>query len=230
LSRTPETRPTKSTAPTAVLISVKEATQWLKRYVSTERLAHSLGTHDKAVELAEKFKLTAAEQYQASIGSLLHDVAKLLSPDELYAYCERHQINLHPEDRMTPQTVHPFVGAHLVETELQIVDAEILNAIRFHTTARPDMSSVEKIVYIADKIEGNTRNPLFIQKVTAHLDPARPESLDETMLYLLDSTLSFILEKGQWIHSRTLEARNFYLKKPDSGHCSYQRHRSNHHE
>lgn len=208
--------------PKEVKLTLDEASRWLKQYVSPERLAHSIGTHEKAIELAEKFKLSPTEQGQAAVASLLHDAAKLFSTQDLLAYCQRHNIALHPEDEMTPQTIHPFVGADLVQRELGINDIEILNAIRFHTTGRPAMSAVEKIVYIADKIEGNTRNPLFSQKVTANLDATRPESLDVTMLYLLDSTLGFLMDKRQWIHSRTLEARNFYLKQVKQGRMSPQ--------
>ena len=195
------------------LVDTETALSWLTRLVSPERLSHSLGTHDKAKELAEKFHFSPLEYEQAAIGSLLHDAAKLMPPADLFAYCRDHGLAISEDDLASPQTLHPFVGADRVERELGITDPEVLNAIRFHTTGRANMSSVEKVVYIADKIEGNTRNPLFTQKVTAHLEYGNRDSLDETMLYLLDSTLMFLIEKHQAIHPRTLEARNDFIAR-----------------
>jgi HD superfamily phosphohydrolase YqeK len=94
---------------------------------------------------------------------------------------------------------------------LGIEDPEILDAIRFHTTGRSGMGTVEKLVFIADKIEGNTRNPLYIQKVTATLEFKDRQSMDKTMLFILDSTISFLMDKHQIIHPRTIEARNYFV-------------------
>jgi nicotinate-nucleotide adenylyltransferase len=197
---------------TVTLIDLVQAKQWLNQQLSSSaRFDHSLGAHEKAVELAEKFNLSQAEREKAAVAGLLHDAAKLMRPDELLRYCEEHGLPIDDMDRATPQTLHPFVGAELVRETFGLHDEDTLNAIRFHTTGRAGMSRVEKIVYIADKIEGNTRNPLYIQKMTSRLDFHKPESLDETMLYILDSTIQFLLEKHQIIHPRTLEARNDFI-------------------
>jgi predicted HD superfamily hydrolase involved in NAD metabolism len=176
-------------------------------------MAHSLGAHEKATELAEKFNLSAQEKEQASIAGLLHDSAKLMNSRDLIAACERYGLALDGMDRATPQTLHPFVGAEMVREQFQLDDPVILDAIRFHTTGRSNMSAVEKIVFIADKIEGNTRNPLYIQKMTAPLDYRETSSLDLTMLYLLDSTISYLMDKRLIIHPRTIEARNDFVRR-----------------
>lgn len=180
-----------------------------------ERFQHSLGAYEKAVELADKFQLSPQEKEQACIAALLHDAAKLMGPDPLTAYAEQHGLAIEPIDRQTPQTMHPMVGAEIVRQEFGIEDPDILNAIRFHTTGRAGMSQIEMLVFIADKIEGNTRNPLYIQKMTAHLNPEIPNSLALTVLYILDSTIQFLLEKRQLIHPRTLEARNDIVHQLD---------------
>lgn len=197
---------------TSTLINLEEAKEWLAQRLSPQRFEHSLGAYEKAVELAEKFKLPTLQREQAAVAGLLHDAAKLMTPDELLAYCQRHHITVDEIDRQTPQTLHPFVGAHIIQEAFQVHDPEILNAIRYHTTGRAGMSAVEKLVYIADKIEGNTRNPLYVKKMTEQLDFKKPESLDLTMLYILDSTIAFILEKRQILHPRTVEARNDFVQ------------------
>jgi predicted HD superfamily hydrolase involved in NAD metabolism len=198
---------------TTSILDLEKAKDWLRRQLSPERFEHSLGAHEKAVELAEKFRLPMEEQERAAIAGLLHDAAKLLTPDELYEACEVYELSVDEWDRKTPQTLHPFVGAELVREAFGLDDPDILNAIRYHTTGRAGMSRVEKIVFIADKIEGNTRNPLYIQRMTASLNFKAPWSIDLTMLYILDSTIQFLIEKHQVIHPRTIEARNDFVTK-----------------
>lgn len=199
--------------------NLQAATAWLKPRLHTKRLDHSLGTHHKAIELAEKFKLNPKACQQTAIAGLLHDCAKLLSPPELLGYCETHQLELSADDLNCPQTIHAIVGAHMVQKAFHISDDDTLNAIRYHTTARDFMTNVEKIVFIADKIEGNTRNPIYIRKVTEHLNHSDPASLDRTMQYLLDSTIGFLLEKHQFIHPRTIRARNYFLLQQNPEKC-----------
>jgi nicotinate-nucleotide adenylyltransferase len=196
---------------TTSILDLDHAKGWLSQQLTPERFEHSLGAHEKAVELAEKFRLPPEEREYAAIAGLLHDSAKLMNSRDLLARCEQYHIELDEIDRKTPQTLHPFVGAEIVRETFHIEEPDILNAIRYHTTGRAGMSRVEKIVYIADKIEGNTRNPLYIQRMTSPLDFRKPWSLDLTMLYLLDSTIQFLMEKRQVIHPRTIEARNDFV-------------------
>lgn len=196
---------------TGTYIDLDALKEWLGGRLSSERYSHSLGAQDKALDLAERFQFTKADYDKAAIASLLHDAAKLMNSQELIQYCDAHDIVLSDEDRQSPQTLHPFVGAEMVKETFGITDEDVLNAIRYHTTGRPGMTLVEKVVFIADKIESNTRNPLYIQKVTALLDYRNPRSLDETMCYLLDSTITFLIEKRQVIHPRTIEARNDFI-------------------
>lgn len=186
---------------------------WLRQRLSSERYAHSLGAHDKALELAERFGFSPDDYHRASVASLLHDAAKLMPPEELFRFCDTYGLRISAEDRLSPQTLHPYVGAEMVRQAFDIRDDDILNAIRYHTTGRAGMSRVEKVVFIADKIEGNTRNPLYTQKVNALLNYRDPTSLDETMLYLMDSTITFLIEKRQLIHPRTIEARNDFIRR-----------------
>jgi predicted HD superfamily hydrolase involved in NAD metabolism len=172
-----------------------------------------LGAFEKATELAEKFHLPRSIQEQAAIAALLHDCAKLMNSRELFQECERFGIELDDVDKATPNTLHPFVGAEIVKEKFGIEDPEILNAIRYHTTGREHMDTVEKLVFIADKIEGNTRNPLYIQKMTASLDFRDCQTLDVTMLYILDSTISYLMEKHLIIHPRTIAARNDFVTR-----------------
>lgn len=186
---------------------------WLQDRLSEERYQHSLGAQKKAIELATYFQLHPEDVQKAGRAGLLHDCAKLMTPEMLLQACEQYHIEVSPEERESIQTLHPFVGAALVRTEFGIEDEEVLNAIRYHTTGREGMSVVEKVVYIADKIEENTRNPLYTQKINALLYPRENTTLDSVVLYLLDSTITFLIDKRQIIHPRTIEARNDLIRR-----------------
>lgn len=198
----------------ATLTNVDDETLkgWLQSRITGERYQHSLGAQQKALELARFFKLSLEDIEKAGIAGLLHDCAKALSPEALFEACDRFNISITDDDRLSPQTLHPFVGAEIVRRELDIEDTETLDAIRYHTTGRPNMSDVEKVVYVADKIEENTRNPLYIQKIAALINGQDKRTLDKVMLYILDSTITFLVEKGQIIHPRTINARNEFIR------------------
>lgn len=189
-------------------VSLETAQHWLSSMLTAQRFQHSLGSLEKALELCDRFRVDDAAREKIAYAALLHDCAKLMTPDELFDFAERHGVALSLDDRASTQTVHAFVGAELVRDQLQLEDEDILNAIRYHTTGRAGMTLVEKVVFIADKIEENTRNPLFIQKVNAQLDDQDKHGLDRTALFLLDATLQFLMDKHQVIHPRTLAARN----------------------
>jgi predicted HD superfamily hydrolase involved in NAD metabolism len=193
-----------------------QAKNWLEQLFTesgssdTYRYDHSLRVCDRALELASKFHLDHANEIAFS--ALVHDAAKLYSPDALIDYCQRHGLQLSEDDMASPQTIHPFVGAHMVQEHYGIEpDHPVLEGIRYHTTGRAGMSRLEQLVYIADKLEGNRQNPLYVQKVMALMDFRDVASLDATMLFLLDSTLRFLMDKQQLIHPRTLEARNAFV-------------------
>jgi len=185
---------------------------WLQNQLGgTERFEHSLGVAEASVALAQGFGFSTSFVEKALIADFLHDAAKLMTPAKLFAAADDFQLGLDEWDRATPQTVHPFVGAALVQQTFNIRDPDILNAIRYHTTGRTGMSALEKIVYIADKTEKRTRNPEYIAEMTAALDFNQPETLNITLLKILDATLLHLLQKGFAIHPRTLAARNDVL-------------------
>lgn len=193
-------------------LSEDQLKMWLRARLDEDRVLHSTGTCQKAMELARNFGLAQLDRERVAIAGLLHDCAKRLTLKDLQETCQTLDIPVSDADRESPQTLHALVGAGLVQVELGIDDDGVLNAIRSHTTGRPGMSVVEKVVYIADKIEGNTRNPLYTQKITTLLQSHTPDTLDQVVLYIMDSTLTFLVDKGQIIHPQTVAARNAIVR------------------
>ena len=195
--------------------------QWLKERLNHERYEHSVGAQLKAAELAQHFGLSESDQQKTAIAGLLHDAAKQVGSLELFDACKKMNLMLNDADMRSPQTIHPFVSAEMVKRELGITDPDILNAIRYHTTGRARMSTIEKLVFVADKIEDNTRHPLYCEKINQLIRTNTLESLDVATLYILDSTIGFLIEKGLVVHPRTLEARNDLLESLKDNHVPY---------
>jgi len=113
---------------------------------STERRNHTLGVSKKCGELAKHYRLDVEKA--ATIG-LLHDIAKELPLFKQREYMEEAGYNTNISNRIW----HAYVGAYIIEKELGINDAEIILAIKYHTTGHIDMTPLMKILFIADMTE-----------------------------------------------------------------------------
>ena len=126
---------------------------YLRLKLSEKRYTHSLGVADEAKKLAERYN---ADVNKAYIAGLVHDVAKEVKPDEARELLrDKFGIYLDSVTYNVPKLLHAHLGACFAQTEFGIYDAEILDAIKYHTTAKADMSILTKIIYIADYIEPN---------------------------------------------------------------------------
>lgn len=124
--------------------------QKLRVKLSRSRYTHTIGVMYTAASLAMAHKTNVQ---QALIAGLLHDCGKFGSVDDQMAICRERKIPLESYELEMPALVHAKLGADLARTEYGIEDDQILNAILYHTTGKPGMSILEKILYIADYIE-----------------------------------------------------------------------------
>jgi len=167
------------------------------------RIEHTKGVALTALLLAMRY---GVDEEKAVDAALLHDLAKYVSP----AQCKELGVAL-PEFvfSMPPPVQHAFVGAELAE-QLLGRSAEIGNAIRYHTTARPAMTDLEKIVCLADYIEPN-RDFCGLEDVRA----AAERGLDEAVCKMLEKTLAYLSGAREEIAPLSVEAYEYYknLKK-----------------
>ncbi len=137
---------------------------------------------------------------------LLHDCAKDYPESMRLRFCKEYKVKT--DEIMNKQTdlIHPFLGAEVAKREYQVLDEDVLNAIRFHTTGRPNMSLLEKIVFIADYIEPNREKfgGLDEARRLAYLD------LDKAMVYILENTIEYVKARGRMLHPLSLEALEYY--------------------
>lgn len=163
------------------------------------RTAHVLGTEREAVRLAERW---GADVNKARRAALLHDCTKKLNLQEQLALAERFHVPLDEMERREIKLLHAKTGAGVAEAVFG-ADREEVEAIRWHTTGRGNMTLLEKVVYLADYIEPNRDFP-----GVEELRRTCYEDLDAGLLLGLEMTIREMEERGAPIHPKTLEARD----------------------
>lgn len=183
-------------------INENEIKQWLKENLNSERYIHSLGTAECAKELAEKFGLNGEKAYTAG---LLHDCAKCFSNEKLL---EIIHSNLHVEEAemLNYKTLHAPVSAYYAQKEFGVEDNEILSAIRWHTLGQIEMSDFEKIIFLADKIEPNTRDKEYSAIIRSYL--SEENGLNKALLKCYKETIKSLVKRDLKICLLTIEIYN----------------------
>ncbi len=176
--------------------------EWLKNNLSDERYLHTLGTAECAKELAEKYGLDKEKAYLAG---LLHDCAKCFSNEKLLDIIHK---NLHVEkcEMLNYKTLHAPVSAYIAEKEFGVTDKEILSAIRWHTLGKLNMTDFEKIVFLADKIEPNTRDTEYSKQIQTLLN--EDNGLNKALLRCYKETIKSLVKRDLKICILTIEIYN----------------------
>lgn len=176
----------------------------MEAVLSSKRYNHTLGVAYTAAALA----MAHGEPMEGALtAGLLHDCAKSMHGSELVAICEKARLNVTAVERSNPTSLlHAKAGAYLAQHKYGITDDDILNAIRYHTTGRPDMSKLEKIIYIADYIEPNRKQLSeldLIRRIAFH-------DLDRTMEKILANTLAYLQTSDGQVDDMTIKTYNYY--------------------
>ena len=136
---------------------LKKIKKKLKNELDESRYEHTIGVMDTAACLAMRY---GADLTQALVAGLLHDCAKCIPNDKKLKLCRKDGIEVTPFEEKAPFLLHAKLGAWMAEHEYHVSDPAILSAIACHTTGKPDMSLLDKIVFIADYIEpGRNKAP-----------------------------------------------------------------------
>lgn len=173
------------------------------KYLSEKRNAHVIRVANYVLSLADAHNVNA---YDAYVAALAHDCTKYMTDSEQLDYFEKNCIILTEDEKNTPKIWHQISGAHFARTVFGIENEDILNAIRYHTTGRENMSSLEKLVCLADSIEPG-RDYDGVDKMRE----IAKENLDRALLMSFDRLVDYIKERGLNMNPQTLGARN-YLK------------------
>ena len=173
----------------------------LKNTLSERRYIHSLGVMEMAVELAQIYNV---DEKKAELAGLLHDNAKEMTPEELLKYVDDNNIKISEVERINSKILHGKVGADIAKKKYG-VSKEIQEAIEYHTTTNPNMNTLDKIVFVADKIELNRKSATY--DIESERELAKKD-LDGAVIFIINSNITSLIQKDKLINEESIQTRN----------------------
>ena len=181
-------------------MTIEEYKEILKSRLTDKRYEHSLCVADEAVRLAQKY---GGDEDKCYIAGLLHDVMKNATADEHLLLFSQFGIILSDVEKNAEKLWHAMSGALFVEHNLGVNDKEIIDAIRYHTTARAGMTQLDKILYLADFTSADRDYP-DVDILRSIAD----NSMTDAIKYALAYSINDLLNRGKPIHPDTVAAYN----------------------
>lgn len=175
----------------------------LQKALTENRYRHTLGVTYTACALAMRY----GEDLQAArLAGLLHDCAKCIPNKEKVELCRKNRLDVSEFELAHPVLLHAKLGAYIARKKYGVKDEAVLSAIRWHTTGKPDMSGLEKIIFLADYIEPN-------RDKAPHLSSIRRtafEDLDRCIYSVLQDTVVYLQTDPDSMDRMTVEAYEYY--------------------
>lgn len=175
----------------------------LRKELDEDRYRHTLGVMYTSAALA----MCHGEDLQkAQIAGLLHDCAKCIPNEKKIRMCQKYEIPVSDIELQAPYLLHSKLGAYLAEKKYGVEEREILSAITWHTTGKPQMTLLEKIVFMADYIEP-------MRWKAANLEEIRRmafQDLDQAVYLTLRDTLHYLENGSGQVDPMTHEAYQYY--------------------
>lgn len=182
----------------------EELKKLLKEKLSENRYIHSINVAEQAKKLA---RINNSDEEKAYFSGLMHDVCKEMPFEEQEKYVLSSSIDVDIVEKMSTPLWHAISGAEFLKEHFNIIDKDILNAVRYHTVGRAEMTVLEKIVYLADLTSAD-RSYKDVEKIRKICE----NNLDMGMQEALKFSISDCALKGKTIPKSTFEAYNFYLQ------------------
>lgn len=191
---------------------IDQADEWMDKLfasLTAKRFAHTLAVAHTARQLARTHQM---HMRRAEIAGLLHDCAKCLPLKEMQAICRLHQLTADEALIESSNLLHSVAGAYLAASEYGVQDPDVLHAIACHTTGQPQMTQLDMIVYLADKIEPTRADYPTLNKtrLLAQL------SLEKAVLYSMEGTTKYVKKGGKALHPTTLETIQWLRSLPQT--------------
>ena len=192
----------------------------MEKELEPKRYEHTLSVTYTAANLAAVHDVDVEK---ALVAGMLHDCAKCLSHKKQLALCVKHRVQLSElEEEENSPLIHAKAGSILAKEVYGIKDEDILHAICYHTTGRPQMSPLEKIIYIADYMEPGRKH---IKRTASEPSADRLtqirrmayRDLDEALFNILGDTLTYLQEKGGKVDSMTQKTYEYYREHQNHG-------------
>lgn len=189
------------------MVKYEELYEIAKEKLSEKRFNHTLGVVERAIQYAEIYNENIEK---VKIAAILHDIAKEIPKEESYNMLEKCGVKLDDIEKRNFNLIHSILGAEIAKNEYGL-DDDIVNAIKYHTTGRENMSMLEKIIYLADATELNrnymsNENELSLNELVELIKT----NIDEGLEYTLKWNLQSVLRRNLLVHLNTVKAYNFY--------------------
>lgn len=182
------------------MTKIDEYKQRLQSRLNEKRYYHSLCVADEAVRLAKKYGCDTEKAY---IAGLLHDITKNATAQEHLHIFESFGIMLSSVEKNAEKLWHAISGAAYIEHNLGIKDEEIINAVRYHTTARSNMTLLDKVLYLAD-FTSDDRDYDDVDVMRELVDV----SIEKALSYALSYSIKDLVTNGRALHIDTIDAYN----------------------
>ncbi len=181
----------------------------LEKTLDPKRYEHTLGVEYTAAALAMRYD---ASILNAQLAGLLHDCAKCLSNTKRLSICEKNNITVTEVEKRNPFLLHAKVGGFLAKETYGVEDKDVINAILNHTTGRPGMSLLEKIIFIADYIEPGRKQAPNLQEIRrlAFIN------IDQALVKILEDTLAYLQGSGGELDPMTARTYEYYRSENQS--------------
>lgn len=186
-----------------IKVNWKKLRKKIRKAQNYSRYEHTIGVEYTSAALAMRY---GANVEEAQLAGLLHDCAKCLTDQELLEFCEKRHIPVTEAERKAPFLLHGKVGGYLAQNKYGVKNQGVINAIVCHTTGKPGMTLLEKIVFIADYIEpGRKRAPGLteLRELAFH-------DLDAALFQILGNTLEHLRKCDYNIDPHTEETWMYY--------------------
>ena len=185
------------------MMSIQKIKEDLKKKLSPKRYEHTMGVEYTSACLAMRY---GADMEKARIAGLLHDCAKYLSSEDKLSTCKKYGIPVSDYERKNPELLHAKLGACFANELYGVNDPEILSAIIWHTTGCPEMSLLDKIVFVADYMEANRNQAEDLPEVRA----LAFKDLDACLLLILEDTIAYLARKKSVTDPMTQKTFDYY--------------------
>jgi predicted HD superfamily hydrolase involved in NAD metabolism len=178
----------------------------MKEALNEDRFEHTLGVMYTAESLAMRY---GVDMTKAAVAGLLHDCAKCIPSAQKLKLCKKNNIEMTEMEEKNPSLLHAKLGAYLAKEKYGVDDPEILSAITWHTTGKPDMSMLDIIIYMADYIEPNRDKAPNLKQIRKLCF----ENIEEALYQVLEGTLEYLGNRPDMIDPMTKISYDFYKWK-----------------
>ena len=173
----------------------------IKEILSEKRFRHSEGVVKRAVEYAQIYNI---DINTVKLVAIAHDIAKELKDEEYEQAIKKYNISIDEIEGKCKNLLHSKVGAYICKEKFGFTD-DMVNAIKYHTTARENMSTLEKIIYLADATDPN-RSYLDMDYYVGIIS----KDLNKGMVEILKWVIGKLIERDEYIHLDTIKSYNYY--------------------